>query len=150
MRNLGNKGFSSKEFLIVVVGFVIVVVGIMPIVFNMIEKTRQGVVTDSVTLFKEQVDRRIFDQISEGNEVLDGCYIVMDDGNLCLEEVDGVCNNGNLLIDLDGMRPDGGEVNIKDNKVRGVYNIFIDNKYVNEKDDKLYVSSSPDKKIVCE
>lgn len=149
MKKLNNKGFSSKEFMIVVVGIIVVIAGIMPIVFSMIEKTRNGAVIDSAEMFVYQTERGIFNQIAEGNAVVDGCYYVTESGNLCLDMENGVCTGEELIIDLDGLRPEGGALSIHNNKVSGIYNLFIDNKYVNQKDNKYYVDLELDRKKIC-
>lgn len=150
MKRLNNKGFSAKEFGIVVIGIFVAVMGIMPIVFKMIEETRNTAVTDSVKAFKQQINMRIFNQVNSGINVENGCYIITDEGDLCLDGKDDGCDTGSLDIEMDGLKPSGGYVSIKEYQVKGIYNVFIDNKYVNEKNSEYYVSENPDKKIVCE
>ncbi len=150
MKKLGSRGFSSKEFLIVMVGIAVALIGIMPIIFRMLEKTRNDAIMDSVTEFMREVDLKIFGYTNDGNEVADGCYKVMANGDLCLKIVDGTCKEGKLDVELDGLKPGDGFVSIVDNRVINIYNIFIGNKYVNEKHEKLYISNFPNKKLICE
>lgn len=146
MKGLNNKGFSAREFSIVVIGIFVVVIGIMPIVFRMIEKTRNNVVTESIDVFKQQINMQIINKVNSGENVENGCYIINGAGNLYLK---GKIGSGDLDIEMDGLKPSGGYVSIEAHQIKGIYNIFIDNKYVNEKSSKYYVSKKPDKKMVC-
>ena len=148
---MSNKGFSSKEYLLVIIAVFIVVLGVLPIIFRVIDKSRENVVTDNVMIFRQEINKEILSYINGGNEILDGCYIVTSDGNICLGETSdsGVCKDETLVIDISGMKPDGGSVSIQNNEVSSIYNIMIDNRYVNCKDNEYYISDKPEVEIVC-
>lgn len=151
MFKLNNKGFSGKEFFLVFVAVAVIIMGIMPIIFRVIDKSKYTQVTDSVMVFRNEVNKEIISYVNGGNEVNDGCYIITKDGNLCIGDTnkDGECSKS-LIIDITGLKPDGGSVNIKENKVSNLYNILIDNKYVNFEDDQYYISDKPNMKMICE
>lgn len=151
MKMLSNKGFSAKEFFLVFIVIAILSLGIFPVVFRVIESSRNSIVTDSVIIFRRQVNKEILLYVSDGNEILDGCYVITNDGNLCLGNTkhDGFCVDDALTIDINGVKPEGGVVDITENRVNNIYNIFIDNKYVNIRDNEYYISNNPEAEIVC-
>lgn len=149
---LNNKGFSSKEYFLVFFAIAVVVFGTMPIIFRVIDKSRDDAVTDSVMVFRQEVNKEIVAYVNDGNEMFDGCYLITKDGNLCLGRTsrDGKCIDKALKIDVSGLKPDGGSLDIKSNKVINIYNILIDNKYVNLKNEEYYISDKPEVELVCE
>lgn len=149
---MNNKGFSSKEYFLVFLIVGVIMIGVLPIIFRVIDKSRDDVVTDNVMIFENEVNKEIISYINGGNEVNDGCYKITSDGNLCLGNVDdsGSCIDDALIIDVSGVKPDGGSIGIKSNKVTSIYNIMIDNKYVNLDNDEYYISDTPNNKIICE
>lgn len=150
---MNNRGFSSKEYFLVFIVVAIIMFGVLPIIFRVTDKSRSDVVTDNVMIFESEVNKEILSYINGGNEVHDGCYGITNDGNLCLGNIDneGKCIDEALIIDVSGVKPDGGSIGIKSNKVTSIYNIMIDNKYVNlDNDDEYYISDTPNNKIICE
>lgn len=147
---MNNKGFGSKETFLVFIVVCMILVVIVPFILGYIQNSKTSAVTDSVIVFRKQVDREILSYINGGNDIADGCYFVTYDGNICLGKYeDKKCNEEYLKIDIEGLKPNGGAVDIKSSKVIDIHNITIDNKYVNAKDDEYYITLEPEIQSFC-
>lgn len=147
---LNNKGFSYKEFFAVIVIVAILIMAIVPAMLTFMQHSKDSAVTDSVIVFRKQVDREILSYINGGNDIADGCYFVTNHGDICLGKYkNDKCDSELLKIDIDGLKPNGGYVDIEASKISVIHNVFIDNKYVNEKDDEYYITQEPIEAIVC-
>lgn len=148
---LNNRGFSYKEFFAVIVIMVILIMAIVPAMLTFIQHSKDDVLTDSVIIFRKQVELEILSYINGGNDVADGCYFVTENGDVCLGKYkDNKCDADSLKVDIDGLKPAGGYVGIKSSKINDIHDIYIDNMFVNVEDDEYVISRFPDRKFVCE
>ena len=148
---LNNRGFSYKEFFAVIVIMVILIMAIVPAMLTFIQHSKDDVLTDSVIIFRKQVELEILSYINSGNDVADGCYFVTEKGDVCLGNYkDNKCDADSLKVDIDGLKPAGGYVGIKSSKINDIHDIYIDNMFVNVEDDEYVISRFPDRKSVCE
>ena len=148
---LNNRGFSYKEFFAVIVIMVILIMAIVPAMLAFIQHSKDDVLTDSVIIFRKQVELEILSYINGGNDVADGCYFVTEKGDVCLGNYkDNKCDAESLKVDVDGLKPTGGYLGIKSCKINDIHDICIDNMFVNIEDDEYVISRFPDKKFVCE
>ncbi len=147
---LNNRGFSYKEFFAVIVIMVILIMAIVPAMLTFMQHSKDNVVKDSVIVFRKQVDREILSYVNGGNDIADGCYFVTYEGNVCLGKYeDNKCESESLKIDIDGLKPNGGSIDITSSKISIIHNIIIDNKYVNEKDSEYYITKEPIEQSFC-
>lgn len=150
---LNRSGFSSKEFIavIVVVGLFIVVM--VPMLLNAISGSDTKVMMNNVITFRTEVNREILSYINGGEYIDDGCYYITIDGDVCLGEYDsstGKCFDQSLEIMLDGEKPSGGSLDIISSAVSDIHNIKMSNLFVNvNKKDEYYVTSEPKTTGVC-
>lgn len=147
---LDNKGFGSKEYFMAIIIVCMIIAVIVPSILKYIRNAMNSTITNSVIIFRKQINREIIDYENAGNYVADGCYHVMKNGSICLEEYnDDKCSGEVLKIEGKGLRPNGGLVEIKTSKVSDIYNININNKYVNGQEDEYSITLKPVKKCKC-
>ena len=145
-----NKGFGSKETFLVFIVVCMLIVVIVPFVLGYINNSKKSVVTDSIIVFRKQVDREILSYINGGENIHDGCYFVTSDCDICLGKYEKKkCSEGSLKIDIEGLKPSGGSIDIVSSKVSDIHNLLIDNRYVNEKNSEYYITLEPEIQTFC-
>ena len=113
---MNNKGFTLVELLAVIIILAVLVVITAPIVLNFIDKAEENKIISSSRFYIEAVDLAISLHTLDDIEIKDGIYIILDNGNICLEYEDGVCKDI-LMIDAKGNKPVSGSVTITNEKV---------------------------------
>ena len=150
---LNKNGFSSKEFIAVIVIIGMFVCVMVPMLLNAISGSDIRVMTNNVITFRSEVDREILSYVNGGEYINDGCYYVTRDGNICLGSYDGTLDNclgEELEIMLDGLKPKGGYIDIVSSTVSDIHNIEISNLFVNiNSDDEYYATYEPKTVAVC-
>ncbi len=147
---INNKGFSFKELFMVIIAICVVIFGIMPFIFKSFDSAKDTSITNSIDVFREEVEKVLFDYtMHDGIDIVDGCYELINDGDICLEMSGEECSNV-LEVTIEGVTPKSGSIDIKDNHLVNVYNIFIENKYVNFDGEEYLVTDKPKSNLVCE
>lgn len=107
-------GFTLIELLAIIVILAIIAVITVPIILNIVEKSKIGAAKDSAYGYKDAIQKsylsNMFDDYS--NSKLDGNYLINSDGNL-------TDNDGNVIYNvlLSGTIPNGGYLNIEGNVI---------------------------------
>ena len=145
-----EKGFTLIELLAVIVILAIVALIATPIVLNIIDDSRESAAKISAQNYIRAVNLAIISrqQKSSSNNISDGMYSIMQDGNICLGVYNSnTCSSEILEVDLDGSKPDSGNVYISSNSVFKVYNLKIKEEIVsmNSSGEFIVVSMNLDK-----
>ena len=105
-----KKGFTLIELLAVIVILAIIALIAVPIVIHIINDSKKSSEEQSVELYMDSVKKAIArKQLEESNFKPDTCTI-KEDGNL-------LCNNIEVTIDMEGIKPNKGIIEVKDNKL---------------------------------
>ena len=122
MRN--KKGFTLIELLAVIVILAIIALIATPIILGIIEDARKGSIEASANGYIDAVEYKIARNEIKGETISDGTYDVTK-----------------LEVDLDGEKPDYGEVTIEKGKISRA-SLCIDGKTVELKDNKPQVTGA--------
>ena len=106
-----KKGFTLIELLAVIVVLAIIALIATPIVMNTIEKSKKGAAERSADNYVDAVETAVATKRLD-NVILEGTYTINDKGNL---EGNGLTEP--LEIDMNGNKPSGGTITIKDGQV---------------------------------
>ena len=150
---LNNHGLSSREMLTVLIIICMILVMLVPTILNTIEFSGKKIMMNNVAVFRNEIDITIMSYINGGKDISDGCYYIMQSGDLCLGDYDSsndMCDSDKLVIALDGTKPQSGTVDINNNKVSDICNIRMKNFFINVDDSsKYYISEEPRAQTVC-
>ena len=150
---LNNHGVGSKEMFLVILIVCMILVAMIPTIINVVENSNQAVLMNNVISFRKQVDITLLDYINGGSDVADGCYYITGDGDICFGEYDnstGVCYSDTLVIELEGLKPKSGIIDITSYKVSDIHNIRVENFFVNvDSSEEYYISDEPQSQAVC-
>lgn len=156
MKKINAKGFTLIELLAVItIMGILLFVGI-PLVSRIIFNSRKDTSEVSVKSYTNEVNKEIKSQEIDNNIIDDGKYSIMKNGNLCLsteyDKESDTCYVDVLEVDMEGSTPEGGEIEIINHKVAGVYNVEINKFYVNSEEDNYIASSDPviPKNTICQ
>ena len=148
-----KKGFTLIELLAVIVILAIIALIATPIVLNIINETKESANLRSAEMYLDGVEQSIARSMLKNKYIEDGTYNILDDGNICLEKYelendkyvckdnDGVLNNNELIVEVDGEKPSGGNIDIKNGNIENILIELNDNKMV--KNDKGEVIMHP-------
>ena len=116
---VNSKGFTLIELLAVIVILAILALIAVPIVLNIINDAKQTSEQRSVKSYIYAVSLALENNtiIDDPFQVLEGVYSITNDGNICIEEIDNNTCNKFLEIDVNGLKPTGGSIQIKENKI---------------------------------
>ena len=106
-----KKGFTLIELLAVIVVLAIIALIATPIVMNTIEKSKKGAAERTADSYIGAVETTVATKRLEG-DILEGTYTINDKGNL---EGNGLTEP--LEIEMNGNKPSGGTITIKDGQV---------------------------------
>ena len=106
-----KKGFTLIELLAVIVVLAIIALIATPIVMNTIEKSKKGAAERTADNYIDAVETTVATKRLDGN-ILEGTYTINDKGNL---EGNGLTEP--LVIEMNGNKPSGGTITIKDGQV---------------------------------
>jgi len=101
-----KKGFTLIELLAVIVVLAIIALIATPIVMNVISNAQKGAAERSADNYVKAVETLIATKRLDGEPVEDGTYTIGTDGNLSFGDVE-----------LNGTKPSGGTITIKDGQV---------------------------------
>lgn len=152
---LNEKGFTLIELLAVITIMAILLLVGIPAISSTIFKSRKNTVETSVKSYANEVNKEILSHEIANSVVEDGTYSIMKNGNICLATYDpgsDSCPGQILEVQMEGSLPEGGQVEIFNKKVVAVYNVVINNFYVNSENNSSYVASTePEevKKTLC-
>lgn len=150
---LNNRGVGSKEMFLVILIVCMILVAIVPTIIKAVEHSNEEVLMNNVITFRNQVDRTILDYINGGEDIGDGCYYIMHNGDICLGDYDvdsDHCYTDPLVIELEGSKPKAGTIDIASYKVSDIHNIRMENLFVNLNSSKEYfISEEPQAQIFC-
>ena len=106
-----KKGFTLIELLAVIVVLAIIALIATPIVMNTIKKSQKGAAERSADNYIDAVETTVATKRLDG-DILEGTYTINDKGNL---EGNGLTEP--LEIEMNGNKPSGGTITIKDGQV---------------------------------
>ncbi len=123
-----SKGFTLIELLAVIVILAIIALIAVPIVLNLIEKSRKGAAVDSAYGLRKSAQLYYTSSLLEnvnGSDIIFNC----DKVNGCLSE------DNKVKLDIDGTKPSNGKIEIKFNG-EIIYSNIVINGYTCEMENK--------------
>ncbi|MBE6138194.1 MAG: prepilin-type N-terminal cleavage/methylation domain-containing protein [Firmicutes bacterium] len=105
-----KKGFTLIELLAVIVVLAIIALIATPIVMNVISNAQKGAAERSADNYVKAVETLIATERLDGEPVEDGTYTIDENGNIKSGDVE-------LTVELNGTKPNGGSIEIKDGQV---------------------------------
>lgn len=150
---MNSKGVSAKEMLAVIIIVCMIIVVVVPTILGFIKSSENKVLVNNVITFRNELNELLTDFATNGEWVGDGSYYVMKDGNVCLGSYDkknNKCSDEFLKVEIEGLKPNAGCVDISGSYVSNLYNIEFNHMYVNiDKKFEYYVSDEPVAKALC-
>ena len=142
-----KKGFTLIELLAVIVVLAIIALIAIPIVMNAIEKSKKGAAERTADNYIDAVEIAAATSKLDGKDILDGTYQIDEDGNLLVPSLP----SGKLTVDMNGNKPSGGTISIKNNSVdQGKSNIKIGDYVVSyDKDNNKQTAEELYKGVLC-
>ena len=141
---MNKKGFTLIELLAVIVILAIIALIATPIVLNIIDDTKEESSLRSAEFYLKGLELSIAQEILEEENIPDGVYNVLENGNICLSDED--CTNP-LTVEVKGKKPESGTILIQNGQIKDV-SLNIDNKIVVKKNNKIIYSNTVDD--ICE
>ncbi len=139
-----KKGFTLIELLAVIVVLAIIALIATPIVMNTIKNAKKGAAERTADNYIKQVETTIAEKKLENNPLADGAYDIDENGNLT--------GNGlteSVTIDMNGTKPSGGTVKIKNSEVlQDGTKLVVGDYNVKYKNNKL-TANEPYKGVLC-
>ena len=128
-----KKGFTLIELLAVIVILAIIALIATPIVLNIINDAKESTLLRSANFYIDSVEYSIAKRVLNGKSIGDGTYNIMQDGNICLETlVDNTCTGDILKVEVDGEKPKGDKITIKDGQIVSHVIKFGDSSFAND------------------
>lgn len=150
---MNSKGVSAKEMLAVIIIVCMIIVVVIPTILGFIKSSENKVLVNNVITFRNELNELLTDFATNGEWVGDGSYYVMKDGNVCLGSYDkknNKCSDEFLKVEIEGLKPNAGCIDISGSYVSNLYNIEFNHMYVNlDKKLEYYVSDEPITKALC-
>ncbi len=150
---MNSKGVSAKEMLAVIIIVCMIIVVVVPTILGFIKSSENKVLVNNVITFRNELNELLTDFATNGEWVGDGSYYVMKDGNVCLGSYDkknNKCSDEFLKVEIEGLKPNAGCIDISGSYVSNLYNIEFNHMYVNlDKKFEYYVSEEPITKALC-
>ncbi len=141
-KKFNNNGFTLIELLAVITIMGVLMIVAIPAITKTIQNSREDVAINSVKTFVKEANKELISESTAGNDVPDGKYHIMSDGNVCLDNSltdPDDCEDGDIfIVEVDGQKVNGGMVEIKNNKVVKIFNIEIIDRYVNQQTTEKY------------
>ena len=149
---MNKKGFTLIELLAVIVILAIIALIATPIVLNIINDAKEESGLRSAEFYLKSLELSIAQAVLDGQNIEDGTYNIMPNGNLCLENYqennkqvvcndsgDGNPNNNELIVEVKGKVPASGTIAIQNGQV-GDISLTLDNKIIekNSKEELVY------------
>ena len=113
-----RRGFTLIELLAVIVILAIIALIATPIVLNIINDTKESAILRSADFYIDAVEYLLAKRVLDGKSINDGTYNIMESGNICIGTLeDNTCNGEILEVEVDGERPNGDKITIKDGQI---------------------------------
>ncbi len=133
-----KKGFTLIELLAVIVILAIIALIATPIVLNIISDSKESSQLRSADFYLDAVEFSVANSTLNNNNVEDGTYNIMSDGNICLEYTDTTCTN-ELEVDVKGETPSSGTITITKAEIENIDILLNNNRIVtNSNGDVIY------------
>ena len=125
-----KKGFTLIELLAVIVILAIIALIATPIVLNIIKESKDSATIRSANFYMDSVENSLAANMLDGSKIEDGHYIIMENGDLCLElNKDKTCKRGLIKVEVSGKIPEKGNIIIIGSKLEKV-DLLVDNKEI--------------------
>ena len=121
---MNKKAFTLIELLAVIVILAIIALIAAPIVINIINDSKTSSNEQSVELYIDSVKKAIARKQLKSSNFNPKICNIQNDGNL-------VCDNEKIVVDMKGIMPTKGIIEIKDNKIT-YKNLLLNGQYYNE------------------
>ncbi len=108
-----KKGFTLIELLAVIVVLAIIALIATPIVMNTIKNSQKGAAERSAENYIDAVETAVATAKLDSDGISDGTYTIDENGNLLVPSLSG----GKLTIEMNGNKPTGGTITIKNGQV---------------------------------
>ena len=119
-----KKGFTLIELLAVIVILAIISLIAVPIVIHIINDSKTSSEEQSVELYIDTVKKAIARKQLENSSFNPSTCTIENNGNI-------LCGNEEIIVDMKGIKPNKGIIEIKDNKVT-YKNLLLNGKYYNK------------------
>ena len=121
--NMNKKAFTLIELLAVIVILAIIALIAVPIVIHIIDDSKKSSEEQTVELYMDSVKKAIARKQLEDTSFNPTTCNIQDSGNL-------LCGNIEITIDMKGIKPSKGIIEIKDNKIT-YKNLLLNGTYFN-------------------
>ena len=119
VKNKKKKGFTLIELLAIIVILAIIAVITVPIILNIIENSRKGAATDSAYGYKDAVNEYYM-----AKSLIDTDYSIPN-GEYNIDPQTGyLVGTETLAIQISGLKPTGGSLELEKNKIKQGYLII--------------------------
>ncbi len=121
-----KKGFTLIELLAVIVILAIIALIATPIVLNIISDTKESASLRSAEFYLDAVEFSVANLTLDNNNIEDGTYGILENGNICLEyDEDDNCID-TLEVKVKGEKPNSGTITITNGEIGNV-DILLNN-----------------------
>ena len=137
MKNNKN-GFTLIELLAVIVILAIIALIATPIVLNIISDTNEQADLRSADFYLDALELSIAQSTLDGQNVVDGTYNILENGNICLEYENTTCKE-ELKVEVKGKTPKDGTITIGNGQIKKVsFKLEEKQIYINSKGELAY------------
>ena len=113
-----NKGFSLVELLAVMVILGVLALITVPAVLNIVNESKQSSVMLSANHYLSATKLAITRKMKEDDEVSDGNYAILKNGNICIGNLKEEDCDDELIISAEKNLPKGGFIRIENGEVK--------------------------------
>ena len=138
-----KKGFTLIELLAVIVILAIIALIATPIVLNIISDTKESAGLRSADFYLDAVEFSISNATLNNNDVKDGTYNILENGNICLKyNEDDKCID-TLEVEVKGEMPSSGTITITNGNITEVEIVLNDKTIVKNEEGELEIQEEP-------
>ena len=145
---MNKKGFTLIELLAVIVILAIIALIATPIVLNIIDDAKKESDLRSAEFYLKSLELSIAQAVLDDNNITDGVYNILENGNICLsgETTIASCTNP-LTVEVKGKVPASGTISITNGQIGDVLLKLDNNEIVkDEKGELAYKSEKSEDK----
>ena len=143
MKKGKKKAFTLVEVIVIIMIIGIIALIVTPIFLNVIGDSKKEAFIKSAEFYLDAVENSIMVDKLDNNMIDDGTYPIMNDGNVCIGNLEeNVCDNRVLYVDASGRRPSKGYVTISGTDVIDTQ-MTIDNTKIVSKTPEILVIWEP-------
>ena len=116
---MNKKGFTLIELLAVIVILAIIALIATPIVLNIIDDAKKESDLRSADFYLKSLELGIAQAILDEQNITDGVYSIMSNGNVCLEsgKVDNCATDKTLVVEVKGKKATFGTIVIENGQI---------------------------------